>query len=349
MEEVEESVSIKLGELWRLLINNRWKLFIISLLFGSLGAIYAFTAREEFVSEGIILPEFQSKTGGLSQFAGLASLAGIDLASVAGGAGAAVDAVRPDLYPDVIKSTPFFMDLLKLKVKNKNNKEMVFSDFYFQEVLDGEVKEENLKLKYPTNPQYIAFNYQTEKNLKDLRKRVVGSLDKKTGEITITVKMPDPVVAALVTKFSMDYLTTYVINYRIEKAMRDLQFIESRLSAARGKYYTNQEKKAQYSDQFQLSTIKLQSADIQRERIDADYKISSTVYNSFLQKYEEAKLKVQQETPVLKILEPPVVPNKRKEPQRVIITIVSTIGGLFIGMFFVLFYKQNYRKVWVTT
>lgn len=342
MEEEKDIISIDFGAFFKIIWKEKVWIIIITMLFAALGLVYAFTAREEFISSGKILPEFQSKSGGLGQFAGLASLAGVDIGGATGGSG---DAVRPDLYPDVLKSTPFFLDLFQLKVKTKENKEILFSQFYDQYVLDNEIKEENKKLRFPTSNQYIAVSYQTEKNLKDLRERINATNDKKTGLLTVTVKMPDPVVATLVTRYSMDYLTTYIINYRTEKAKKDLNFLAERLDAAKGKYYNNQAKKAQYSDQYQLSMMKLQSADLQRERIESEYKISSTFYNSLLQKYEEAKLKIQQETPVLKVLEPPVVPNKKSEPKKAIIAIISAFLGGVVGVIFALLRKKNYKQV----
>lgn len=340
-EQNEDVLTINFKALFQILWKEKFKIILITLLVGGLGGIYAFTAREEFVSEGKILPEVQSKTGGLGQFSGLAALAGVDISGVTGGN----DAIRPDLYPDVLKSTPFFLELFKLKVKTKDNKSWLFSDFYTKYVLDNEVKEENLKLKFPVSDEYIAVNYQTEKNLKDLRTRIAASYDKKTGVISVNTKLPDPVVAALVTRFSMNYLTNYIINYRTEKAKKDLQFLAERLDAAKGKYYTNQAKKAQYSDQMPLNVLKLQSADLQRERIESEYKISSSFYNSLLQKYEEAKIKIQQETPVLKVLEPPVVKNKREEPKRLIIILISIFFGFVLSVVVVLMLNKNYKEI----
>lgn len=340
-EQNEDILSINFKVLFQILWREKFKIILITLLVGGLGAIYAFTAREEFVSEGKILPEIQSKGGGLGQFSGLAALAGVDVSSVTGGS----DAVRPDLYPDVLKSTPFFLELFKLKIKTKDNKTWVFSDFYTKYVLDDDVKEENLKLRFPTSDEYVAINYQTEKNLKDLRTRITASYDKKTSIISVTTKLPDPVAAALVTRFSMNYLTNYIINYRTEKAKKDLQFLADRLDAAKGKYYSNQAKKAQYSDQMPLNVLKLQSADLQRERIESEYKISSSFYNSLLQKYEEAKIKIQQETPVLKILEPPVVKNKRDEPKRMATILVSLFLGGIISILVILLMSRNLNKI----
>jgi len=344
MEEEKDIVSIDFNAFFKIIWKEKVWVVLITLVF-ALGGVYsALTAREEFSTEGTILPEFQSKTGGLSQFAGLASLAGVDLSSMSGGLGG-VEAIRPDLYPTVVGSTPFFLELFNCKVVTRKREQMTFSQFYDKYVLDDDIDEEYAKLTYPLNNDYLAVTYQTEKNVKDLRKRITSSIDKKTGVITFTVKMPDPIVAALVTKFSMEYVKQYVTNYRTEKSKRDLNFLAERLDAAKGKYYSNQTKKAQYSDQNQLSMIKVQSADLQRERIESEYKLSSSFYNSLLQKYEEAKLKVQQETPVLKVLEPPVVPNKRSEPKRAIIVLIATfLGGIF-GIIFGLIRKKNYKLV----
>ena len=342
MEEEKDIISIDFSAFFKIIWKEKVWVILITLLITLGGIYYALTAREEFVSTGKILPEYQSKAGGLGQFAGLASLAGIDVSSAAGGGS---DAVRPDLYPDVLKSTPFFLELLKIKVRTKDNKEMLFSQFYDNFVLDNKIEEKNTKINFPTSIQYIAVSYQTENNLKDLRERIGAVIDKKTGLITVTVKLPDPVVATIITDYGMNFLTNYITNYRTEKSKRDLNFLAERLDAAKGKYFNNQAKKAQYSDQYQLSMMKLQAADLQRERIESEYKISSTFYNSLLQKYEEAKLKVQQETPVIKVLEPPVVPNKRSEPKRAIIVLIATfLGGIF-GIIFSLIRKKNYKLV----
>ena len=342
MEEEKDIISIDFSAFFKIIWKEKIWVVLITLVFALGGIYYALTAREEFVSTGKILPEYQSKAGGLSQFAGLASLAGVDLSSAAGGGS---DAVRPDLYPDVLKSTPFFLELLKIKVRTKDNKEMLFSQFYDNFVLDNKIEEKDTKIKFPTSIQYIAVSYQTEKNLKDLRERIGAVIDKKTGLITVTVKLPDPVVATIITDYGMNFLTNYITNYRTEKSKRDLNFLAERLDAAKGKYFNNQAKKAQYSDQYQLSMMKLQAADLQRERIESEYKLSSSFYNTLLQKYEEAKLKVQQETPVIKVLEPPVVPNKRSEPKRAIIVLIATfLGGIF-GIIFSLIRKKNYKLV----
>ena len=337
----QDSININFKVLIEIVNKQRLVILAITLLFTVVGITYSFLVKEEFKSEGKILPEIQGKSGSLSQFAGLAALAGVDMGSTGGGA----DAVRPDLYPDVLKSTPFFLQLFQTTIRDRYNKEVTFQEFYSNQVLDGKIESKDQKNLFPASENYISFNRQTEKNIKDLKERIICSYDKKAGVISISVKLPDPVVAANITRFSMDYLTDYIVNYRIEKQKRDLDFLAERLTAAKGKYYTNQTKKASYTDQMPLSALRLQTADLQRERIEAEYKTSSTFYNTLLQKYEEAKLKMQQETPVIKVLEPPVVPNLKSEPKRWIITAIAFILGLFVSLISIFIRNGNLKKV----
>ena len=340
MEQESDVININFKALWQILKKEKWLIIGITTVFTIGGGFYAFSLKEEFKSEGKILPEVQSKGSSMGQFAGLAALAGVDLAGASGGA----DAVRPDLYPDVLKSTPFFLRLFQEKIKDKTDKELTFQTFYTKEILDGKLEEKDQKIKYPTSENYISFNRQTEKNIKDLKERILCTYDKKAGVITISVKMPDPVVAANVARFSMNYLTDYIINYRTEKQKRDLDFLAERLNAAKGKYYSNQSKKASYTDQMPLNALRLQSADLQRERIESEYKISSSFYNSLLQKYEEAKLKMQQETPVIKVLEPPVVANLKSEPKKSLIILGFVLIGEIFTFLIILILNNNYKR-----
>jgi uncharacterized protein involved in exopolysaccharide biosynthesis len=341
MDREKDIISIDLIAFWNILRKEKWLIFGIMVTITVLGLVYAYSLKEEYKAEGKILPEIQSKGGSVGQFAGLAALAGVDLGNATG----VGDAIRPDLYPDVLKSTPFFLKLFQEKIRDRNNKELTFQEFYNHLILDTELLTEDQILKFPKSDNYITINRQTEKNIKNLKDRILCTYDKKAGVISISVKMPDPVVAANVARFSMNYLTDYIINYRTEKQKRDLDFLAERLNSAKGKYFTNQTKKATYTDQMPLNALRLQSADLQRERIESEYKVSSTFYNSLLQKYEEAKLKMQQETPVIKVLEPPVVPNLKSEPRKVLYLLFFLIISQILSIAIVLIKSKNYLKV----
>lgn len=342
MEESQKS-DINFKVFFQTLWKEKFLVILIVGLAAGLGLWYGFTSQEEFVSEGKILPELPGEATRLGSLAGLANLAGIDLANIEN-----TEAIRPDLYPDVLKSTPFFLELFKQNFFTKDNKKISFEQFYHNTIEEGtDIKEKDIK-RFPVKENgFLILNHQYEKRIENLKKRIQVGIDKKSGIISISVKMPDPVVAAEVARFSMVYLTEYVTIYRTDKAKKDQDFLEEKVNAAKGKFYATQTKKAQYSDQFQLPTIRMQSADIQRERIESEYRMSSTFYNELLKKYEEAKIKVQQETPVFQVLEPPSAPTQKSEPKKAIILLIALFAGGLISLVIILLKNNNYKKILV--
>jgi uncharacterized protein involved in exopolysaccharide biosynthesis len=366
--EEEKELSIDFKALYNLALSFKWILLLVSFVFGLITAVFVFNKPNEYTSTTSVMPELES-TGlgkGLSKYAGLASLAGINLSDMAGS-----DAVRPDLYPNVINNTTFFLFLFDQKVKLSNGKEVKFEDFYFkayeidlEEEIDYSKSGTKKELGFfdtirnvlgiglpPINTslrkkgEFVFLSKTKGEVIEDLMKKVSANMDKKTGIISVSAEFPDPMVSAQVAKISMDYLTKFVTNYRTEKAKIDVDFLAERLREAKGKYYNTQAKKAQYSDQFAAPTIRLQSADIQRERIESDYRVTSSFYQELLQQYETAKLKVQQETPVFKTLQHPVVPFKKSGPKRVIVVLFSLFFGFFFALFLVLLKNERYKKV----
>lgn len=340
-ESLNDNVTINFKALFKIFWKERVLFLIVILTFIGLGLLHAFMAEEQFVSEGKILPEVQSKNGKFDNLAGLASLAGVDINNMDGS-----DAIRPDIYPYILESTPFFLALFQYKITTKDNKVLKFEDFYHQYLENGKNIEDKDFRKFPVKEDgFLVLNRLSEKRIENLKKRIEASIDIKSGIISISVKMPDPVVAAKVAHFSMIYLTDYITKYRTNKQKKDVDFLEIKVKAAKGKYYSTQTQKAQYSDQFQLPTIRLQSADVQRERIEGDYRTASTFYNELLKKYEEAKIRLQQETPVFQVLEPPVSPTDHAEPKRLLILISYMFLGGIIASIITLLKNKNFKQV----
>lgn len=337
-----DNINLNLKAFFQILWQEKVFFSAIIILFAAISLYYGFTLKEEFVSEGKILPEVQTKTGKLGGLVGLANLAGVEI----GANPENTEAYRPDLYPDILQSPPFFLDLFKQKVITRNNNEILFEVFYHKVIEDNSEIPEKYNKKFPVKEDgFLIINRLNEKRIDDLKNRILSNIDKKSGIITISVKMPDPVVAASIARFSMIYLTNYITLYRTQKSKKNLDFLREKVDVAKGKFYSTQTKKAQYSDRFQLPTIRLQSADIERERIESEYRMSSAFYDELAKKYEEANINYQQSIPVFQVLTPPIAPNQKSEPRKVIILIIGFVIGGFIATTTILLKKQNYKKV----
>jgi LPS O-antigen subunit length determinant protein (WzzB/FepE family) len=357
--EEEKELTIDFGALWEVIKKGKWFIALTGLIFALVTATIVFNQPNEYTSTASVMPELESSSaGGLSKFAGLASLAGVDLSSMSSS-----DAIRPDLYPSVINNTSFFLYLLEQDVRTSEKNKENFLDFYIETYeleADTVVNKKGFisslreslgiasKVVVKSDSSSSDFIYLPKYKgeiIEELKEKIVANMDKKTGIISVSVELPDPITAAYVAKISMDYLTSFVTNYRTEKSRQDLNFLAQQLGAAKGKYYNTQSKKAQYSDQFQSATIRLQVADIQRERIEADYRVSSTFYTELMKQYESAKMDLQKQTPVFKTLEQPIIPYEKSGPRRSIALVIFFVLGSGFGVLLMIISKGNYNKI----
>lgn len=321
--------------------TNIRKATLWGLLFSSIGAIYSFNAQKEYESKAVILPEITSssalsKIGGLGALAGLA---GIDLSQMSG-----TDAIRPDLYPSVTQSLPFTLHLLQQKVFITSLQKTLTLETYFESLNESWLiklaqNEPEPKLDPKQFSLTLELSKKQENIVKQIQKRIVTTFDKKTGIITINTKMPDPVVAATVARMSVEYLKEYVTNYRTDKSKKQMLFLQERANEAKIRYQNSESALASYRDRNGF--LVLNSAKIAEQRLQSEFMLAQNVYNGLVQQYEQAKIRVEEETPVFKILEPAKIPLKKSEPKRM--TIICVLG--FMG-FILSFIYEIIKQVW---
>ena len=104
--------EIDLLEIASKLWKSRRTIFIYCGIGTILGLIVAFSIPKEYTTTIKLAPELNGSSSGASKLGSLASMAGINL----GSANAGGDAVMPQLYPDVLSSTPFLVGLFDVPV-----------------------------------------------------------------------------------------------------------------------------------------------------------------------------------------------------------------------------------------
>src|SRR5690625_669795 len=156
--------------------------------------------------------------------------------------------------------------------------------------------------------------------VQQLRSRIESVNDSDTGIVTISVKMQDPVVAAEIARLAVNQLSDYVTRYRTEKSQRDVKFIQERLEEAKQNFEEVQQELAHFTDanRGQLTAV----ARIEEQQLQSRYNLTFNLYNTMAERLEEAQIKLQEDTPVVNITEPPAVPDRSSEPNRVSIVVL---------------------------
>ena len=304
------------------------------------GLVIAFSIPKEYTATATIAPELSDgkSGGGLSS---LAAMAGINM-----NASSSADAIYPDLYPDIVSSTPFITDLFNIPVKDLEGKIDTTLYCYLDEHLRSPWWSVVTSAPFKTLG-WMASLFKSEKEntskseldpfhltkeqsniMKILSGRIGISVDKKTGLTTLSVTMQDACIAACLTDSVMCRLQDYVTDYRTNKACQYFEFQKGLFERKKKEYEIAQENYAKFSDANK--NIILQSYRAEQVRLENEMNLAYQVYTSVAQQLQMAEAKVQEITPVYTVVEPATIPIRASKPSKVMILagIIFITGGV---------------------
>jgi uncharacterized protein involved in exopolysaccharide biosynthesis len=315
--------------------------------------IVAFSLPKEYTTTVKLAPEIADASKRMSNLSGLAAMAGVNLSSAP-----TADAISPDLYPDVVRSIPFLLELFPLQVTDsKKELTTTFYEYMFDHQKNawwnyiikapfqllawvrGLFTDENEQSV--SDSEIIRLTEDQRKIIEKLQNRISVSVDKKTFVITASIEMQDPVISAQIAKVIIDKLQDYITNYRTQKAKQDYDFTEKAYTDAKVTYYKAQEAYAKFED----ANKNIISATYRTEqiRLQNEMSLAFGVYNTLAQQLEQNRLRIQEQTPVYTVIEPATVPLKKSSPRRALI-LVGFVFLAFCGAIGYLLIKDAFVK-----
>ncbi|MBR4793421.1 MAG: chain-length determining protein [Bacteroidaceae bacterium] len=334
----ENKANVKIADFVEL-IRDLWahrKRIILNCFWGGvLSIIVAFSIPKEFTSEVVIAPEISSASGITGGLGALASMAGINMETEE-------EAIYPQLYPQIVATTPFLCDLAALKVDCKYRKDTVSTNIYnylsqyqkepwWSKVLTAPFKlikrekKEILEDGVQLNPKQLSR--QQQKVLKELKERITVELDKLTSAIYVNVTMQDARIASIVADALTENLQVYVTDYRTAKARKDMENTQRMCDEARENYYAAQHAYAEYCDQH-MGVTKLQYL-MEQDRLSNEKDLAFNLYNQLAQQLDMCRTKLLEKTPVVVVLQPSTIPYKATTPKKMMIGILFVFLAFF--------------------
>lgn len=330
------------------LVKRLWakRIFVIYVTAGFmvLGLLVALFSKKEYTASTIFVPQTSQQRGG-SSISSLASLAGINLGQMGG------DMLSPTVYPQLLSNVDLIKELMYTPVKFEEWPEKITLYDYYTDpeynkmtffgavkkytiglpgVIIGAIKgkdEENVDAAGLDGlAVYTEREYQCKKVLSDL---ISVSINDKDGYIELSVRMPEAVAAAEVATTVFNLLEKYVTEYKIEKAKATLDFVNDRFNEAKEDFEQKQLAYAKFRDanRGQLTA----TAQITEDRLRKEYDMANTIYTELARQKTQVELQVKEDTPVLSVVQPIVVPFERSKPRRAIILIAFTFLGGCLG------------------
>ena len=352
----EDEMEIDLMEYARKLWAARKLLFKVAGIAVIVGFIIALTTPKQYTASVTLAPE--SSKGGGGGLSGIASMLGVGGLSM----GSDADALNVQLYPDIVSSTPFILDLMDTPVKTIDEEQ---SDTtlvgYLKEYTSSSLMSTVMSLPFKAIGGIISlFKSEEEKVGKEvinpfhltaeqartvagLKGMIIANVDKKTGVTTVSVTMQDPLVAAIMTDTVVVKLQEHITKYRVSKAEDDCKYWEELYQQRQKEYYEAQEKYAKYSDAN--NNVILQSVRIEQERLQNDMNLALQVYSNVAAQLQMAKAKVQEAKPVFAVVEPASVPLQPSGTSRKMILVGTVFLFVAAAAAWVLFGVDLWKKV----
>lgn len=350
--------EINLLELLYKLWDNR-KVILVWCMWGVLaGLIIAFSIPKEFSTSVTLAPEINDNNPSIGGLGALASMAGISTSANSGS-----DAVYPTLYPDIVESVPFNTSLFNVPVTDEDG-----NTFTVREYIENETKGPwwGFVFKIPgkliglfttkeeEGEDHVTDNFRLTKKeeslVKALRNRIKADVDQKTDVITITAKMQDPVVSAVLADTVVARLREYITDYRTNKARKDLEYATMLNEESKEEYYKAQQRLADYTDRNQK--LATRSAQVTKERLENEATLAFNIYNETSLHLQKAKSRVQETTPVYTEITPATVPLKHTSPRKGLIlagftflAFAACCTWILFGAPFVEAYKEKTREM----
>ena len=335
--------EIDLIELLKKIYLEKKLILKISVLAALFGVVYALSQPNEYTSSTTFIPQLSSgvKTGG-SSLSGLASLAGINIGSMESSS-----EFPPTLYPQVVNGVTFRVELLSNEI-TLNNELVVVKDYFLENKSSFNIlrtiKKYTIGLpslilfknqKEYTNQSKIYSITEEDKDLfQILENNLSLSINEKEGFITISYTDNNKNVAAQVTQIAQNLLQEKIIEFKNKSSKEMLDFATKQYSDKKESYEKLQDERAVFVDK----NINISSSLFQNKlsRLESEVNISESIVQQLASQVEQAKLQVNEDTPVFTTIKPVTIPFERSAPKRSLIVIVFVFLGLVLSAAYVL-------------
>lgn len=328
-----ENEEISLKELiekikdWYSYLLSQWKIIILAgLIGGSLGAVYSIVKKPIYTASLSFALEGENSGGGMGAL-GLASSFGLDLGGSGGGIFTAAN------LTELFKSRSMVEKTL-LSPVNFNGKNISLAEMYIQNNMwrEGWIK----------NPKLSNIQFLPNANRKDFTRiqdsiigviygsilysdLSVGQKDKKIAIITIDVSSKNELFAKYFCEELAKQVGEFYIDTKSKKARVNMSILEKQVDSIRGELNGAITGVAIAND----NTFNLNPAlNVRRSpsvRRQVDVQANTAILTELVRQSELAKVTLRKETPLIQVIDKPILPLAKKR--------IGKIKGFIVGGF----------------
>lgn len=331
------------------ILKNWIIVFVISLIGGLLGFTYANFKKVYYVASSTFVLEDAGMSGSssLGQYAGLASMVGVDL----GGAGGGI--FQGDNLLELYKSRSMVEKTLLSAVVIDGKKQLLINKY---------ISINELEEKWKKNPllRNLKIDFSDKKKFNRLQDSIVSSivsdinssyltvakLDKKLSIIKVDVKANNEVFAKLFNDQIVKNVNDFYIQTKTKKSLDNFSILQHQTDSIRAALNGAIFNVASALDANPNANYSRQILRVPSQKRQIDAEANKAILSELVKNLELAKVSLRKEAPLIQIIDQPILPLEVIKLGR----IKSFIIGAFVfGFFAVIFFvgKKVYQKIMV--
>jgi len=342
-----KELILKLQE-WYRYLRSKWRIILLSGVVGALlGLAYAWTKKPKYEAKLTFALEEKSSSGLLSSYAGLASQLGFDVGGISSGV------FSEDNIMDLMQSRLMITQALLDSIP-RNGKIISLADDYIRmnKLREAWKKNKDIPphLSFPAgaNPDSLShvqdslmgkFCEAIVKNYLDIEKT-----NKNGSIIAVTCTAPDELFAKTFTESLVKHVSLFYIQTKTKRAASNVAILQDRLDSVRQAYHAALYGTAVSTDQNLNPARAVVNVPTISKQTQAQ--ILGAEYAELVKNLEIAKMTLLQETPLIQVIDKPILPLKEKKLGKLKgLVLGGIIGGLICCFFF--FLRKTYYEIMI--
>lgn len=331
-----KDIFIKIKFFYKYLIN-RWKLILlISILCSVLGLLYAIFKKPVYKAELNFALEDSKSAGGLGAYSGLASQFGLDV----GGAGGAFSG---DNLIELMKSR-LMVEKTLLTPVNVNGKSETLAQLYID--FNG------LREKWANNPEIANVNFipgcnpnkfslKQDSILFDFYNKLISSdflvdkVDKKLSFINVNVTSKNELFAKYFTEVLVNNVSAFYIETKTKKYSHNVEILQHQTDSVRQELNNAISGVAASTDINPNANPNRQILRTPALHRQVDVQVNTAILSELVKNLEVAKVSLRNETPLVQIIDKPILPLEVKKVGKLKGGVMGFMIGFLIVIMFV--------------
>jgi hypothetical protein len=330
-----KDLIFKLKDLWVYMCTQWLIIMLISGVGGLLGLGYAWVKKTAYNAELSFALEDTQSGGGLGAAVGLASQFGIDL-----GGGSVGGAFSGDNLMALMKSRSMIERTLLTPVVINNKKQTLAESYIaFNQLRRG--WQESLKLKsisFAPNMPRAEFSLAQDSVLGTFYKSIiknnliVDKLDKKSSIVTVKVTSQDELFSKLFTEILVKNVSDFYILTKTKKSADNVNVLQRQTDSVRKALNSAINGVAQSSDVNPNPNPALQILRVPSQRRQVDVQADQAILTQLVTNLELSKLSLRKETPLIQVIDKPILPLDRVKLKKSTGMVLGAIIGAFLSI-----------------